>query len=68
MNLLPLAYGYGAGSWVAHMVASSIVQALIYGTLFRVMRHLTLAELVVTAAVVIGLIYLRARERDVRRW
>ncbi len=64
---LGLHHGYG-GSWIGHMVVSSIVHALIYGAIFRMLRHLSLGEIVLIALVVIGLLYAWNRDRGVRRW
>ena len=63
-----LHHGYGGGSWVGHLVVSSIIHGLIYGAIFRMLRHLSLGEIVVIAVVVIGLLYAWNRDRGVRRW
>ena len=60
-------HAYG-GSWVAHMVVSSIIHGLIYGAIFRVLRHLSLGEIVLLAVVAIGLIYAWNRNRSYQRW
>ncbi len=65
---LGLHHGYGGGSWIGHVVVSSIVHGLIYGAIFRILRHLSLGEIVLIALVVIGLLYAWNRERDFRRW
>ena len=61
-------HAYGGGSWIAHMVVSSIIHGLIYGAIFRVLRHLSLGEIVLLAVVVIGLLYSWNRNRGYRRW
>ena len=61
-------HAYGGGSWIAHMVVSSIIHGLIYGAIFRVMRHLSLGEILLIAAIVIGLFYGWNRNRGYRRW
>ena len=64
---LGLHHGYGGGSWFAHLVVSSIVHAVIYGAIFRLLRHLSLGEIVLVALVVVGLLYAWNRERGSRR-
>lgn len=61
-------HGYGGGGWIGHMVISSIIHGLIYGVIFRVLRHLSLSEIVLLAVLVIGGIYLWNRNNTVRRW
>ena len=63
-----LHHGYGGGSWITHMVVSSIIHGLIYGAIFRMLRHLSLGEILLIALVVIGLLYAWNRERSFRRW
>jgi hypothetical protein len=75
-----LRYGYGSassgfgmhhvhgGSWVGHMIVSSIIHGLIYSVIFRVLRHLSLSEVVLLAVIVIGGIYMWNRNRGYRRW
>ncbi len=74
-NIFPLAYhhygyGYGGGwtDWIGHMLVSSVIHALIYSVIFRLMRGLTLPEAVVIAVVIIGAIWLWGRSRDRRGW
>ena len=65
------AYGYhdyGGGSWITHMVVSSIIHGLIYSVIFRVLRHLSLSEIILLAVVVIGLLYAWNRNRSYRGW
>ena len=55
MNGLTLAYHHGFGGttdWLMHMVLSATVHALIYGFIFRLLRHLTLGE----EAVLVGIV------------
>lgn len=61
-------HAYGGGSWIGHMVVSSIVHGLIYGAIFRVLRHLSLGEIVLLAVLVIGALYLWNRDNRFRRW
>ena len=61
-------HGFGSGSWITHMVVSSIVHGLIYGAIFRVLRHLSLGEIVLLAVVVIWMLYAWNRNRGYRRW
>ncbi len=61
-------HGFGGGSWIGHMVISSIVHGLIYGTIFRLLRHLSLGEIVVLTVVVVGGLYLWNRNRSYQRW
>lgn len=58
----------GGGGWVGHMVVSSIVHGLIYGAIFRLLRHLGLGGTVLLAVLVVGGIYLWDRDRSRRRW
>ena len=65
-------YGYhhafGGGSWIGHMVVSSVIHGLIYGVIFRVLSHLSLSEMVLLAVLVIGGLYVWNRDRGYRRW
>ncbi len=61
--------GFAHGSsWVTHMIVSSVIHGLIYSVIFRVLRHLSLGEVVLLAVVVIGLLYAGNRNRTYRRW
>ena len=72
------AYGYASpgygihhgfdGSWIGHMVVSSIVHGLIYGIIFRLLSHLSLGEMVLLAVLVIGGLYMWNRNRSYRGW
>jgi hypothetical protein len=70
--MVPLAYHYGYGGgwidWIAHMLVSSVIHALIYSVIFRVMRDLTLPEAIVLAAGVIAVLVIWGRSRDRRGW
>jgi hypothetical protein len=73
MNMIsPIAYHYGYGGgwtdWIVHMLVSSVIHALIYSFIFRLMSHLTLPQAIVLAVVVIGALFLWARSRDRRGW
>ena len=57
---------YGATDWLTHMVISAVVHSLIYGTVFRLMRELTVPEALFLAACGIGLAFLWAKSRDRR--
>ena len=61
-------HGFGGGSWVGHMVLSSVIHGLIYSVIFRVLGHMSLGEIVLLAVLVIGGIYLWNRDRVPRRW
>jgi predicted lipid-binding transport protein (Tim44 family) len=70
MNMLLLSYYHGAGmvGGLTHMIVGSIVNGLIFGLIFRLIAHLSLMQLVLLVAVVIGGAYMWARSRDQRRW
>lgn len=56
---------------MGHMIASSLIHAVIYGVVWRVMRHLTLPEDIGLAVVVIAAVALFgwvARPGCRRRW
>ena len=46
---------------IGHVVVSSVVHGLIYDVIFKAARHLTTAQTVVLAVVVIGAVWLAAR-------
>jgi hypothetical protein len=54
--------------WLAHMTLSSVVHGLIYGLIFKIMHHLTLAQAAVLVAVVLGCLFLWSGSRDRRGW
>ena len=72
--MTPLAYHYGYGygggwtDWIAHMLVSSVIHALIYSVIFRVMRDLTLPQAIVLGVVVIAALFVGGRSRDRRNW
>ncbi len=46
------------------MAVSSLIRAVIYGFVFRLMGHLTLQQDAVLVVVVLGVLFLWARARD----
>jgi hypothetical protein len=70
--ITPLAYHYGYGGswtdWIGHMLVSSVIHALIYSVIFRLMRDLTLPQAIILAVVVIAALFVWARARDRRGW
>ena len=50
------------------MIISSVIHGLIYSVIFRMVRHLSLAEIVLLAAVVLWAIYAWNRRRVYRGW
>ena len=42
---------------VAHMIASSIVHGLVYGTIYKAIRHLSLAQTAIVAAAGIAIVW-----------
>lgn len=65
------AYHFGGGGtvdWLVHMVVGSIINGLIFGLIFRLLSHLSTGEAVLLAVVVIGGMFLWARNRDQRRF
>ena len=63
-------YGYShalGGGWLTHMIVSSIIHAMIYSVIFRLLGHLSLGEAVVLVVVVIGVLYSLSRN-NARRW
>lgn len=61
-------HAYGGGSWVGHMVVSSVIHGLVYSVIFRVLRHMSLSEVVLLVVLVIGGIWWWQRNQGVRRW
>lgn len=71
LALLSLSYVHhhgGMTDWITHMAISSVIHAVIYGFVFRLMGHLSLQQDVVLVAVVLGVAFLWARNRDRRGW
>lgn len=60
--------GYGGSGWIGHMLVSSLIHGLIYSVIFRVLRHLSLAEIVLLLVLVVGAVYVWNRDRSPRRW
>ena len=50
------------------MAISSVIHAVVYGFVFRLMGHLTLGQDAVLVAVVLGVAFAWARSRDRRGW
>jgi hypothetical protein len=64
-------YGYHhalGGGWIAHMILSSMIHAMIYSVIFRLLGHLSLGEDICLVVAVIALIYSWNRNRSYRRW
>ncbi len=61
-------HGGGMADWIAHMAISSVIHAVIYGFVFRLMGHLTLSQDAVLVAAVLGVAFVWARSRDRRGW
>ena len=71
-DLLSARYGYGYGygwtDWLSHTVISAVVHALIYSTVFRLLRHVTTGQAVLLVLVLLGGMFVLARARDRQRW
>ena len=61
-------HAYGGGSWITYLVVSSVIHGLIYSVIFRVLRHLSLGEVVLLVVIVIGLLYAWNRRRGYQWW
>lgn len=61
-------HGGGMTDWIAHMAISSVIHAVIYGFVFRLMGHLTLSEDAVLVVAVLAVAFVWARSRDRRGW
>jgi hypothetical protein len=72
VNYLLLAYhhGYGGGwvDWMTHVAVSSLIHAMIYGVVFRILRELSLPEVVALVGVVLVVLFAWGRSRDRRGW
>jgi hypothetical protein len=51
-------HAHGWSNWLAHVTISAAVHALIYGSVFRLMHHLTPAQAAVLVAVVLGCLFM----------
>jgi hypothetical protein len=63
-------YGYShalGGGWLTHMVISSVIHAMIYSVIFRLLAHLSLGQAVLLVVVVIAVLYAFNRG-NTRRW
>jgi hypothetical protein len=60
----PHAFG---GGWLTHMIVSSVIHAMIYSVIFRLLSHLSLGEAVLLVVVVIAVLY-GASRANARRW
>ena len=66
-----LAYHFGGGGsvdWLVHMVVGAVINGLVWSVIFRLVSHLTLGQAALLAVVVIGGMFLWARNRDRARW
>jgi hypothetical protein len=74
MNYLQLAhhhsYGYGGGwvDWMMHIAVSSLIHAMVYGVVFRILRGLSLPEVAALVGVVLVILFAWGRSRDRRGW
>ncbi len=58
----------GAVAGLTHMIVASVINGLIFSVIFRLISHLTLPEMLLLLAAVIGIAYFWARSRDQARW
>ena len=73
MNLLTfLAYHYGHSSnwsdWIAHRVVSAVIHGVIYGFIFKLMRHVSTGEAAVLVVVVLAALFMWSRSGRRRGW
>ena len=61
-------HGGGMTDWIAHMAISSVIHAVVYSFVFRLMGRLTLGQDALLVAVVLGVALVWARSRDRRGW
>ncbi len=66
--LLDYFHGGGMVGGLTHMIVASVINGLIFGVIWRVLSHLSLPEMLLLVAVVIGGAYMWARNRDRQRW
>ncbi len=50
------------------MILSSAIHAMVYEVIFRLLRHLSLGEILCLAVAVVALLYSWNRNRAYRRW
>ena len=48
----------------SHMIASSLIHGVIYGVIYKIMRHMTLPEVLVLAVVVLAGVYIWMRRKS----
>jgi hypothetical protein len=60
-------YGGGSSDWIAHMVVSSVIHAVIYRFMFQLMHRLTLGQAALLVVVVLAVLFMWGRSRDQRR-
>jgi hypothetical protein len=60
-------YGGGWSDWIAHVVLSSVIHAVIYRFVFQLMHRLTLGQAALLVVVVLAVLFMWARSRDQRR-
>jgi hypothetical protein len=61
-------YGGGWSDWIAHVVLSSVIHAVIYRFVFQLMHRLTFGQAALLVVVVLAVLLMWARSRDQRRW
>jgi hypothetical protein len=66
LTFLAYHHAYGWTDWLAQVAVSSLVHALIYSLVFRLMHHLTPAQAAVLVVVVLGCLFMWTRSRDKR--
>jgi hypothetical protein len=53
---------------MAHVAVSSLIHAMVYGVVFRILRGLSLPEVVALVGVVLVVLFAWGRSRDRRGW
>ena len=61
-------HGYGGGGWISNMIMSAVVHSLIYGLVFKMMRHLTIPEAILLVGCGLLAVFVWLRQRDRRGW
>ncbi len=56
------------GGWIAHMVFSAAIHAVIYSFIFRLLHHLTTGEMAALVVVLVVGLIMWSRTRDRRLW